>query len=399
MKDKSFDRSSTFYLVAYWHDARWKGFVGATVKIWDLACNLGKDGQDVVLFVPKCGIMRQAVPFAVVEIPFLDVPFLRFLSFNLLLMIFVLCRGVRERPDVIYVRRMNSVLPGLISGLIRAVFFFEVNDDPYQKAYHEGSKLAFSIRAFLSEFSDEINLRLCSRALVISQGVIDKIRARSPKVAADKLILMPSGSNVDLFRPLDMDVCRTSLGIDQESKCICFSGTLLKHQGVGVLVDAVPAIIARHPSAHFYILGEGPMKDPWIMRAAEQNLADVFHFVGEVDYEMMPVWLGAMNVCVAPFLPSAGLRSPVKIFDYMACGKPVVASSIAGTTDIFADSGAVSLVPSGDSKMLANAINELLTNRGQAKEMGEKGRAFVVEKYDRHLFAKRIVDEAISCNA
>ncbi|MCP4681815.1 MAG: glycosyltransferase family 4 protein, partial [Desulfobacterales bacterium] len=99
--------------------------------------------------------------------------------------------------------------------------------------------------------------------------------------------------------------------------------------------------------------------------------------------------------CVAPFLPSAGLRSPVKIFDYMACGRPVVASRIAGTTDIFADSGAIRLVPAGDSKMLANGINELLSNREEAKKMGEKGRAFILEKYDRRIIAKRISDEAL----
>jgi glycosyltransferase involved in cell wall biosynthesis len=397
MTDKSFNRSSTFYLFAYWHDARWKRFVGATVKIWDLAHNLNKDGHAVVLFVPKCGLKRQGIPFTVVEIPYLDAPFLRFLSFNLLLMISVLRLGILERPDVIYVRRMNSVLPGLISKMIRAVFFFEVNDDPYRKTYDEGSRIGFSLRTFLSRLTDEINLRLCSRAFVISQSVMEKVRRCSPKVERWKLRVMPSGANVDLFKPLSMKACRASLGVDEERKCVCFSGTLLNHQGVDVLVDAAPGIVAKEPSSHFYILGEGPMKEHWIKRAAERNLGDRFHFVGEVSYEEMPVWLSAMDVCVAPFLPSAGLRSPVKIFDYLACGKPVVASKIEGTTDIFEGSSAVVLVSPGEAGALRDSILALLSDAKKCEAMGSEGRAFVTAKYDRAFLAREIMAEAEVC--
>jgi len=110
----------------------------------------------------------------------------------------------------------------------------------------------------------------------------------------------------------------------------------------------------------------------------------------------MPTWLGATDLCVAPFLEFAGLRSPVKIFDYMACGKPVVASKIKGTTDVFADSGAAGFVPPGDIDALSDAIICLLQNRHLSDQMGARGRDFILANYDRKSIAKQVCDEAVS---
>jgi glycosyltransferase involved in cell wall biosynthesis len=139
------------------------------------------------------------------------------------------------------------------------------------------------------------------------------------------------------------------------------------------------------------------MKDSWIKRAAARDVGDRFHFVGEVDYEEVPVWLGAMDVCVAPFLRSAGLRSPVKLFDYMACGRPVVASKIEGTTDIFERCSGMILIPPEDTGVLSENILALLEAPKRSEKMGAEGRAFVAAMYDRASFARRIIAEAGAC--
>ena len=57
------------------------------------------------------------------------------------------------------------------------------------------------------------------------------------------------------------------------------------------------------------------MKKKWIDMVNEKKLYHEFDFVGQIDYHLLPIWIATMDVCVAPFLNSAGLRSPVKIFD------------------------------------------------------------------------------------
>ncbi len=91
---------------------------------------------------------------------------------------------------------------------------------------------------------------------------------------------------------------------------------------------------------------------------------------------------------------TAGLRSPVKIFDYLACGRPVIASRIPGTTDIFEDSGVVQLIEPENKDALAAAIVDLLADPETADLMGLKGRRLVEAQYDRMLVARKL-DEIV----
>jgi len=166
----------TFFLFAYWHDARWKQFVGASIKIWDLANNLHQLGHHVVLFLPRYGFRDLNAPFKIVEIPIIDLPFLRMLSFNLFLLFYLMFRRFGARPDVVYLRRTTTIIPMLYAKLIRTLFFFEVNDDPY---HHFLSKkhapLRERLRNELSVRLDEWNLKSSDRAFVISGEIISKI--------------------------------------------------------------------------------------------------------------------------------------------------------------------------------------------------------------------------------
>ncbi len=390
-------RKCTFFLFAYWHDPRWRKFVGATVKIWDLAHNLTQIGHKVVLYLPKYGFSKNRVPFKIVEIPLWDIPFLRKISFNLFLCLYLLSSFFNKRPDVVYMRRMNSIIPALYAKLRSVLLFYEVNDDPFRKAYHKGSKIAFEIRARLAAKLDEINLSLCNILFVISPAIKRKIQERIPALPSDKFRVTPSGANTELFKPLGRNKCRSTLDLDPQKKYVGFIGTLLSHQGIDVLIDAAPLILGKEPQSLFLIIGEGPMKRFWQNRIVKEELENWFIFPGQVDYEEMPVWIGSMNVCVAPFLKTAGLRSPVKLFDYMACGRAVVASSIKGTTDEFLSSGAIKLIPPENPSRLAEAITELLHHSEKADQMGRKGHKLVIENFDRKAIANLISEEAISC--
>ncbi len=386
-----------FFLFAYWHDRRWEQFVGATVKIWDLAQNLSDLGHDVTLFLPKYNFTTANSSIKIVEIPLFNFPLLRSISFKLFLAFYLLLSFSKTRPDVVYMRRMGSILPGIYARVVNAVFFYEVNDDPYRKDYHEGPLIAFRIRKAMSEWQDEINFYLCQRAFVITRQILEKIEKRNPGLQNHKLVEMPSGANSRLFSPMPQTEARSRLNLDFQKKYIGFAGTLLKHQGINVLIDAAPSILKKETSGAFLIIGEGPMKDIWINDVEKQNLGEHFIFTGQIDYQDLPKWINAMDICVAPFLSNTGLRSPAKIFDYMSCGRPVVASDIVGTTDIFLESGAIRLIEPGNAEILSTAIVELLRNPSEANTMGKNGRKFIIEKYDRKFMAKRICAEAVSC--
>ena len=384
------------FIFAYWHDKGWERFVGATVKIWDLAHNVAGFGHRVVLFLPKYNFATENLPFRLIQIPVLDFPFFRALSFNFFLTYFLIRHFFNLKPDVVYIRRGISLIPSLFAKLRKSILFYEINDDPYTDHIVPKSDLISRLNGCLSLKTDEVSLSLCDAAFVITTEIKEKIIKAQPEIDQEKLRVLPSGSNTDLYQPLNREKCRQRLNLELSKKYICFMGTLLDHQGVDVLIEAAPSVIDLLPNAVFIIIGEGPMKEKWRQRVDALFMQKYFLFTGQVEYEETPIWINAMDVCTAPFLIKAGQRSPVKVFDYMACGKPVIASRIAGTTDIFDGSEAIRLVEPENKESLAQAIVDILEDAEAATVMGMKGRLFVKNNYDRKSFAKIIQAEMCS---
>jgi len=377
-------------IFAYWHDKGWKGFVGATVKIWDLAHNTARLGHNVFLFLPKYELPADSLPFRLIRIPLFDFPLLRSLSFSFLLALFLLCHCSNAKPDVVYIRRGISLIPAIFATLKKSILIYEVNDDPYAQEDLPSMSILSRVDRWLSIKTDEIALSWCDAAFVITEQIGDKIIRQLPRISPTKIHVVPSGTNTNLYRPMDKHQCRSMLHLEPTRTYIGFMGSLLDHQGVEVLIDAAPHVINSFPDTCFVIIGEGPMKDRWRRRVHEQSIQRNFLFAGQIDYEKTPVWINAMDICTAPYIRAAGLRSPVKIFDYLACGRPVIASRIPGTTDIFEDSGAVRLVEPENKEAFAAAIVDLLSNTETASSMGLDGRRWVEAQYDRMLVAKRL---------
>ena len=386
-------RPFKIFIFAYWHDKGWKGFVGATVKIWDFAHNMARLGHHVVLLLPEYEFPQKSLPLQLIQVPFLDFALLRSLSFNFFLTIFLVVHHIASKPDVVYIRRGISIVPAIYAKLKKTLLIYEVNDDPYRynRAHMAGPVSLFA--KWLSIKTDEIILSWCDAAFVITKEIKDKLIQRLPHINPEKIRILPSGANTDLYRPMDQIQCRLRLNLENSKKYIGFMGTLLEHQGVDVLVDAAPSVLQSIPDAFFVIIGEGPMKDQWRRRVDERSLQGHFLFTGQIDYEQTPLWINAMDLCVAPFLLKVGLSSPVKIFDYMACGKPVVASKIPGTTEIFDGSDGVRLIEPENKDALADALVDILADEEKAKRMGMQGRRLVETHYDRRVLAEKVQKE------
>ncbi|MEW6077772.1 MAG: glycosyltransferase family 4 protein [Thermodesulfobacteriota bacterium] len=385
----------SFHLFAYWHDPLWKHFVGASVKIWDLAWNLAQTGSEVTLFLPKYGFAEKKPPFTVIEIPLLNVPGLRSVSYNLFLLLSLIHRR-RTLPDVVYLRRTSLIVPLLYAKMKKARFYLEVNDDPFAGRRGEGGQARSRLRSLLSEFLDRINIRHADRCFVISEAVITKIGKQMPAMPPGKMVVMPSGANTDLMRPADRHASCRTVGLEENLRYVGFVGTLLAHQGVGRLIEAASEIVETVPAARFLIVGDGPMRRVWAEMVEAMGLERYFIFTGEIEYEALPHWINAMDVCVAPYHRDAGLRSPVKMFDYLACGRPVVASDVPGITGIFRNAPLVTLVQPDSPTALAEAVIRILSQPGEP-DMDQRMAAhqWIRDRFDRRMMARMVADEAV----
>ena len=194
-------------------------------------------------------------------------------------------------------------------------------------------------------------------------------------IPSKKIVVINNGANTDLFYPIDSEASRAKLELEISKKYICFVGNLARWQGVEYLIEASPLILQRCPNLSFLVIGDGIMKSKLIQLTHKFGVFDNFIFTGSVPYDKVPLYINASNVCVAPFIMERNAKiglSPLKLYEYMACEKPVVASAISGVSEVLELSkGGISVLPE-NSEAFADAIAVLLENDALSRELGSK---------------------------
>ncbi|MDH4062759.1 MAG: glycosyltransferase family 4 protein [Acidobacteriota bacterium] len=157
-----------------------------------------------------------------------------------------------------------------------------------------------------------------------------------------------------------------------------FLGSLKPWHGVDTLIEAVNLAAARVPRLHLLIVGDGPERESLALLVAARGLTDRVTFTGAVAHEDVPALLRDMDVATAPY-PALDrfYFSPLKVLEYMASGRTVVASDIGQIRDLVADGVTGRLVPPGDPSALADALVTLAADPIACSRLGAAARAFV----------------------
>jgi glycosyltransferase involved in cell wall biosynthesis len=164
-----------------------------------------------------------------------------------------------------------------------------------------------------------------------------------------------------------------------------YVGSLSKERGLEVLIEAGDQLKRRYPEARVQILGsldltgvreEYASVDRWHVNGVE--------YLGVVDHREVPKWLRRAQVGLVPLFPTPNhvKAKPVKLFEYMLAGLPVVASDFGFIGQIVRETGCGLLVAPGDPAALTAAVESLLRDPAKTAEMGQKGRRAVLEKYN-----------------
>ncbi len=177
---------------------------------------------------------------------------------------------------------------------------------------------------------------------------------------------------------------REKFNISTEESVVIFVGNLARWQGLDILIESGFQLLEKNGNLKLLIVGDGPLRDDLEKRVLKSHLREHFIFTGMVYYEDIPFFINISDIGVAPFIlnrnQSTGV-SPLKVFEYMSCGKPVITSRINGLEFIEREEVG-KLVEPGDVRGLVSALDELLQNKEKRTGMGEKGLRIAVEKFD-----------------
>jgi len=172
---------------------------------------------------------------------------------------------------------------------------------------------------------------------------------------------------------------------------IGFTGSLKAWHGTEILIDAAARMLPQ-VDAHLLIVGDGPDRAALTDRAEAAGLSDRLTVTGWVPHARLPGLIARMDVAAAPYPASARhYFSPLKLYEYLALGRPVVASDIGQTAALLAPTGAGALVPPGDVAALADALHRIATDpqhrAGLTKRAADLGR-----RHDWTSNAARVID-------
>lgn len=217
-----------------------------------------------------------------------------------------------------------------------------------------------------------------------------------PAVPRERIAAVNWGANVDRFHPgLRADAAavtalRAEYGIPMGATVVAFVGSFRAWHGVERFVRAALTLIPQQPDLYFLAVGGGPeLARVQALAASLGPNARRLIFTGPQPHERVPLLLALADIGVAPFVPAAyaPLRafgfywSPLKIFEYMAMGLPVVLPAIAPLDTIVRAGQEGLLYPVGDDVALTAAIRRLVGDRDLRAALGAAARARVVAHY------------------
>jgi len=175
---------------------------------------------------------------------------------------------------------------------------------------------------------------------------------------------------------------RPSLPNPKRLFTIGFVGSMKPWHGLPSLVTAFDQVRRSAPDTRLLIVGNGRAKEELQSAILNRGLKDSIHFTGAVDSEKIPGLLASMDVAVAPYPALANFYfSPLKVYEYMAAGRAVVASRIGSLAELIEDGMNGLLSPPGDVDALAAAILRLKADAALRQRIGAAARKMVIENY------------------
>lgn len=363
---------------------------GGKTHFIEVAQNLVKLGNELLVLLPGYWPQdKRNYGLNIRYIPTLRKNSLSYLLYEFLNVFYLVFYILKFKPDTIYSRSgLLDVMSPILANLFRVPYVIEKNGIMEDEFRSRGfSEIIIKIL----RLAEEINLRLSSKIVCVTEGIKREIAGRYG-VSEDKLVVIPNGTNTELFRPLDKTECRRRLGIEEDSFYIGFVGSFAPWQGLEILIEAAKQVKEQgHSEIKYLLVGDGEQKPILRQKVREYGLEPEIRFTGRVAYEEVVYYMNAFDVC---YLCKEKLMfgfSPLKLYEYLACSRPVIVSRVDGVKEVIEECQCGYLFEAGNEKELAEKIIQTYFEQKSLNQLGHRGRGLVEKKHSWTATAEQVL--------
>ncbi|GJL81666.1 MAG: glycoside hydrolase [marine bacterium B5-7] len=289
-------------------------------------------------------------------------PSLPKLIFDIFILFKAFSLGFRNRYDVIHATEEGGMIAWLVGRLSGAKSIYEKHSDP--SSYRKKGLRNLLMKAY--QATEIFTARHVDSVICTGPGLVQQVRRYTPDATVWHIADVPSSR----FEPSvdDVSSARELLQEDPEEVLVTYVGSFAVYQGIDLLFETIPKVIANHPKARFVVVGGS---DEEIVQYRQQlgDVAARVRFTGEVAPDTLAAYLSASDILLAP--RRAGINTPLKILDYFKAAGAIVATDNEANRLIVDETCA--LLCEFNPSAFAHAIGELIDSPSLRKTLADEG--------------------------
>ncbi|HUP24831.1 MAG TPA: glycosyltransferase family 4 protein [Thermoanaerobaculia bacterium] len=258
------------------------------------------------------------------------------------------------RPDVLLVRNKSLTASFLwTAARTRRPLTIEINAPRVEALLYDRDHFHVP---FIPDWLQALKLRRADSVVTVSSALRDHLIERH-RIDHERFVVTPNGADVDLFSP-GINPDAEILAEFGDAPVVGFVGSFSRWHGVDLLAEMTRRIAERRPEARFVYVGSGPEVDA--LTAASAGLEPRLRMLGRVPHERIPALVATFAVAVMP--DSNFYGSPLKVVEWMAAGRPIVAPAYGPLLEIIESGKDGLLFEPGRIDALVSAVTGLLDN-------------------------------------
>ena len=277
-------------------------------------------------------------------------------------------------------------------------FVLEVNADLLEQRKFKGTP-EIGLRRLFAVWATRFCFKAATKIICISTDLRDHLH-RQWNIEDHKLAVLPCAADVEAFSPNQKtDKVRRGLGLTTEPVVMWVGGFYPWHD-LDLLLQSFNCILQKRPDARLVLVGDGPTKAVVEQKVMRNGLRHAVIMTGAIAHTSVPEMVSIAEVAVVPAAPvpasRGGTGTPLKLFEYMAAGKAIVATALNQAAEVIRDGHNGLLVEAGDVSGFADAMLTLLNDSAKRGRLGQNARRHAVEQYSWEQYTRRLEEIYLS---